>query len=126
MSPLARSLLALAALLAAADAKANPFCDSALIGDMTDNPITFHLTLAGGEVKQVPNKCAKPGSELAGESLNVCNTPMSKPKIQLAVGSRLNYSPIMVDCPSSIPGCSSLDVQVTQYCKPAGLAPVVY
>ncbi|XP_061708059.1 uncharacterized protein LOC133533792 [Cydia pomonella] len=124
MPPLARSLLALAALLAAADARANPFCDFAMIGDVTDRPITFHLTVAGGVTTTIPDKCAMPGSELAGESINVCNTPSSKPRIQLALGSDLNFSPIYIDCPGNIPGCSSLDVRVTQFCKPAGLPPV--
>ncbi|XP_047987965.1 uncharacterized protein LOC125227641 [Leguminivora glycinivorella] len=120
MSPLARSLLALAALLAAADAMSNPFCDHDMIGETSDRPITFRKTVTGGEMFSVDNRCAFPGSELAGESFDVCNV-YSKPKVRIAIGMLEIQTPfpVIVECPKDVPGCSSLDVQVTQYCRGA-------
>ncbi|XP_061707966.1 uncharacterized protein LOC133518310 [Cydia pomonella] len=119
--PLARSLLALAALLAAADATTNPFCDSLSRGQQTDDYEYFVLTGTGDATTKIPDKCSRPGRELVGDYISVCNTPYSKPQLRsLMLGTDITTIPfwaVYIGCSHTIPGCSRLEVQVTQYCK---------
>ncbi|XP_063617156.1 uncharacterized protein LOC134790315 [Cydia splendana] len=121
MSPLARSLLALAALLAAAYAKRNPFCDSLNIGDEyignQDDTINFKLTVSGEFYTVIPDKCTRPGRRLVHQYLSVCNTPNNKPTISLVKDSE-PYTAVTFDCPREVPGCTHLELNVEQVCKP--------
>ncbi|XP_063358751.1 uncharacterized protein LOC134648198 [Cydia amplana] len=123
MSPLARSLLALAALLAAADAipkLPNPFCDSLSIGKEyignRDDSIKFKLTVSGEFYTIIPDKCTRPGRRLLHQYLRVCNPPNNKPSISL-VKSSDPYTAITLDCPRDVPGCTNLELNVRQDCK---------
>ncbi|XP_063376746.1 uncharacterized protein LOC134664087 [Cydia fagiglandana] len=117
MSPLARSLLALAALLAAADAIPNPFCDSLSRGKQTyDSSETFEITATGDSVTTIPDKCARPGRRLVGDYLSVCNA-YHKPKLDTPMGIANPLGAVYITCPRSEAGCSQLKLQVTQYCE---------
>ncbi|XP_047987890.1 uncharacterized protein LOC125227591 [Leguminivora glycinivorella] len=124
MSPLARSLLALAALLAAADAEPNPFCDSLDLGRDYGFPLSnyqkFTLTVAGGKVV-IPDKCSRPGNKIVGESISVCNTPNSKPIIMPALQTQYHFKPnfalVDIRCPRDVAGCDRLKVEIWQFCE---------
>ncbi|XP_063618125.1 uncharacterized protein LOC134791005 [Cydia splendana] len=124
MSPLACSLLVLAVLIAATDALiANPFCSFLELGETDgypeDNYVDFTLTGADGSLT-IPDKCTRPGNKLIGESISVCNTPNSKPKIRQALQSDYDFAPnfgkVFISCPIEIPGCDRLQVEVMQFC----------
>ncbi|XP_061708001.1 uncharacterized protein LOC133533801 [Cydia pomonella] len=125
MSPLACSLLALAALIAAADAlKPNPYCSYLEMGQTegypTDNYVEFTLNVAGGTIT-IPDKCTRLGNMIIGEAISVCNTPNSKPEITPALQTEYQFKPnlgsVHIECPSDIDGCDRLDVEITQYCS---------
>ncbi|XP_047987833.1 uncharacterized protein LOC125227541 [Leguminivora glycinivorella] len=116
MSPLARSLLVLGALLAAADAMSNPFCDSLSRGEETGDYESFVLTGTGDAVTVIPDKCSRPGRKLVGDYLSACN-PYHTPKLSTPMGIRNSLGAVYITCARTDPGCSSLQVQVLQYCK---------
>ncbi|XP_047987764.1 uncharacterized protein LOC125227481 [Leguminivora glycinivorella] len=117
MSPLACSLIALAALFAVSNAAsvANPFCDGVSLGDSSLPPEKeFKLTVSGGDII-IPNRC-KLDRKLVGQSLSVCNTDNSMPEIHPnTIGAR-PYEKVFIDCPKSTRGCEDLELKVTQYC----------
>ncbi|XP_063375853.1 uncharacterized protein LOC134663414 isoform X2 [Cydia fagiglandana] len=124
MSPLACSLLVLAALIAATDALlANPFCNYLELGETEGYPennyVDFTLTVAGGIIT-IPDKCSRPGNKLIGEAITVCNVPNSKPGITQALQTQYHFKPnfalVNIYCPSDIPGCDRLKVKVMQFC----------
>ncbi|XP_061707970.1 uncharacterized protein LOC133518314 [Cydia pomonella] len=121
MSPLARSLLALAALLAAADALANPYCDYLTIGRNYyadgDNVIKYTLTVSGEFYTIIPDKCSRPGRRLVHQTLVVCNDPNNVPRISLVKHSD-PYTAVTIECPRDVPGCLNLELHVRQDCKP--------
>ncbi|XP_063617159.1 uncharacterized protein LOC134790318 [Cydia splendana] len=119
MSPLACSLLALIALFVAdALSKPNPFCSKVELGNQTKEFIVFSLTVTGGDIT-VPDKSTRPGRELVGEVVSVCNTPNWQPKITPAMMSDYHFKPnfalFNIDCPRNITGCDKLDLRVTQF-----------
>ncbi|XP_061708058.1 uncharacterized protein LOC133518397 [Cydia pomonella] len=116
MSPLARSLLALAALLAAADAMTNPFCDSLSRREQTDDYETFVITGTGDSVTEIPDKCTRPGRKLVGDYLSVCNA-YHRPKLATPMGIAHPLGAVYITCPKTVDGCSRLQLHVTQYCK---------
>ncbi|XP_047987868.1 uncharacterized protein LOC125227570 [Leguminivora glycinivorella] len=122
MSPLARSLLALAALIAAADAELPNYCSNERTGKQVgipaDNVEKFTLTVSGGLVR-IPDKCTRPGNKMIGEYKSVCNIPNYQPKIRHILKTHRRYydSEIYIDCPSNITGCDSLKLEITQYCQ---------
>ncbi|XP_063529606.1 uncharacterized protein LOC134740883 [Cydia strobilella] len=124
MSPLACSLLALAALFAATDALfPNPYCSFLEMGKTDgypqDNEVDFTITVAGGYIT-IPDRCTRPGNKLVGQSISVCNAPNSKPEIIVPLRTdyrRPNFGSLYIHCPSGFPGCDRLEVHVWQYCE---------
>ncbi|XP_063375777.1 uncharacterized protein LOC134663345 [Cydia fagiglandana] len=110
-------LLALAPLLAAARTYDPKYCDLKLIrGLETEEYIDFNIITPDGLVN-IDDKCSRAGRELVGEDVAVCNYPFSKPIISTLVGADNQFKTVSIDCPSGIPGCSHLNVNVRQYCK---------
>ncbi|XP_047987891.1 uncharacterized protein LOC125227593 [Leguminivora glycinivorella] len=93
MSPLACSLLALAALLAAADGK----CATKDVGQKTKVPVAITPTKVNppGATVTISNGC-DPGSVI-GETVRVCNNDddTCTPTVDIADGQ---YSPVQVGC----------------------------
>ncbi|XP_061707967.1 uncharacterized protein LOC133533802 [Cydia pomonella] len=125
MLPLARSLLALAALLSVTEARlANPFCSDLHLGKddgyPKNNYVDFTITVSGGTIT-IPDKCSRPGNKIVGESISICNTPNSKPEIWQALQTEYHFKPnfalFHIDCPSNIAGCDRLKVEIRQYCE---------
>ncbi|XP_061708012.1 uncharacterized protein LOC133518356 [Cydia pomonella] len=118
MSPLACSLVALAALFAVSDARGprtvDPFCSSSYLGDAWGAPHAFKLTVSGGDV-EIPDRC-KEGRILVGQDISVCNSPNSNPEVHPFHFGQYPFKKVYIDCPHSTRGCSSLEVKVTQYC----------
>ncbi|XP_047987588.1 uncharacterized protein LOC125227341 [Leguminivora glycinivorella] len=109
MSPLARSLLALAALLAAADAQYRQ-CTTKSWGTTTRNPVPLlpiHVAYPGGLIR-IPNDSCENGI-LAGGKIKCCNsTPNGKyppPDIEISDGIDVRLADPM--------GC---DCSITEYC----------
>ncbi|XP_047987932.1 uncharacterized protein LOC125227620 [Leguminivora glycinivorella] len=120
MSPLACSLLALAALLAAADGVMPPFCGHLWLGRRTIDKIEFVLTVSGGVVN-IPDKCSLPGRRLVGEDFTACNEPNYTPTIRQAYkppnDKTPNFAMVDIECPSNFTGCNQLALKVEQYCE---------
>ncbi|XP_061707996.1 uncharacterized protein LOC133518340 [Cydia pomonella] len=108
MSPLARSLLALAALLATADAE----CVTKEVGHKTEVPISIgskHLSGQDQEQDVVISDYCKP-SPVLGETVRVCSHVTGcVPTIDIGNGQ---YSPAKVGC-NCPDGC---ELDGTQYC----------
>ncbi|XP_061707998.1 uncharacterized protein LOC133518342 [Cydia pomonella] len=115
MSPLARSLLALAALLAAADAQEQ--CTTKTVGQVTNHhvPLTpVHVDPPGRRVI-IPKGACEPYFREVGETIVCCNR---NPNF---------YPPPTIDVPDYPPNLSPVDVRVsdplgcdcriTQYCS---------
>ncbi|XP_047987829.1 uncharacterized protein LOC125227536 [Leguminivora glycinivorella] len=93
MSPLACSLLALTALLAAADAvMPPPDCTSVTLGKVTEDVTTFSLNVGGGDVR-IPDKCTRPGRKLVGVKIEACLSPEKKIKITQALQTAPDFPP---------------------------------
>ncbi|XP_063529951.1 uncharacterized protein LOC134741111 [Cydia strobilella] len=116
MSPLACCLVALAALFAVSDANMiNPFCSSVSLGESMVHEVTFNMNVSGGDVF-IPNKCPE-DHDLKGQDLNVCNIPNSMPEVHTFTIGKHPFEKVYIDCPNNTRGCSSLELQVTQYCE---------
>ncbi|XP_061708056.1 uncharacterized protein LOC133518396 [Cydia pomonella] len=120
MSPLACSLLALAALFAVSNAKnvhiPNPFCDERMRGIEGDSSEHFKMTVSGGVVN-IPDNCTRLGRKLVGEDVSVCNAPYSKPLLRSVFGLSNKFGILGIDCPTNTNGCMTLELDVTQHCK---------
>ncbi|XP_061728831.1 uncharacterized protein LOC133533796 [Cydia pomonella] len=122
MSPLTRSLVAFAALLAAADANSvfanadsNPFCNSVATGNQRSDGapwqrpnFVFEVSRPSGTV-DIPDKCSQSGKTLVAQSIYACSRA-GPPSI--SVGGQ-QFSPITVMCPDTAGGCS---FNVSQFC----------
>ncbi|XP_061707997.1 uncharacterized protein LOC133518341 [Cydia pomonella] len=115
MSPLARSLLALAALLAAADAQGQ--CTTKTVGQVTNHPVYIgpvHIDPPAEEVDIDDGACG-PYRKAVGEKIVCCNTSLYP-----------NYPPPNIDGPYYPPYLSPFtvsvvdprgcDCHITQYC----------
>ncbi|XP_063376756.1 uncharacterized protein LOC134664099 [Cydia fagiglandana] len=135
MSPLARSLLALGALLAAADAhvwlmeNARPGCAGFRIAirrydgnPMEDISFELRATKTGsGALHDIPDYCAKYGVAIQYQTVEVCNdyegptsAPRKPPKVH-PLGED-TMSPVYATCKGI--ECGPLVFYVTQRCVP--------
>ncbi|XP_063617953.1 uncharacterized protein LOC134790897 [Cydia splendana] len=116
MSPLVRSLLALAALLAAADAQQQQ-CTTKYVGQQTNHPVpinSVHVPYPGATVTIYGEACG-PYRKPVGEKIVCCNSsPYSYYIPPEIVGPAYppNLSPFDVHCQDPA-GC---DCHITQYC----------
>ncbi|XP_047987843.1 uncharacterized protein LOC125227549 [Leguminivora glycinivorella] len=136
MSPLARSLLALGALLAAADANVweleslRPNCAGFRISarrydgkPMEDIIYELRALKTGsGGFHDIPNYCAKYGVDIEYQSVVVCNeyegrtsAPRKPPKVRPL--SEDTMSPVYASC-KGVRECGPLIFRVTQRCLP--------
>ncbi|XP_047987652.1 uncharacterized protein LOC125227387 [Leguminivora glycinivorella] len=119
MSPLACSVVALAALFAVSNAASveDPFCANLFLGDSSLQPGTeFTMNVSGGEVI-IPNRCPLASPNLWGQYLKVCNEETSLPEIRPFTFGGRPYEKVNIDCPKSTRGCDRLELKVTQLCN---------
>ncbi|XP_061728824.1 uncharacterized protein LOC133533790 [Cydia pomonella] len=112
MSPLARSLLALAALLAAADANGYN-CVTKTIGQVTSNfkPLSPVVLPYGYSEIQINDYCAP--LRHVGERITVCNNSPNQPKPIIHDPPYGQLSPAGVDC-SDASQCTA--DPIVEYC----------
>ncbi|XP_063529605.1 uncharacterized protein LOC134740882 [Cydia strobilella] len=131
MTPLARSLVAFAALLAAADASSsyasadssssyvsadsNPFCNSVATGTQSSYgqpwqrpSFVFELFERSGKVN-IPDKCSRSGKKLVAQSIYGCS--IRGPPAIFVDGQ---FSPVTITCPNIDGGCS---LNISQFCE---------
>ncbi|XP_063359134.1 uncharacterized protein LOC134648544 [Cydia amplana] len=115
MSPIALPLLAVAVLLAAADAQSN--CKTVLFGVTTSDPINFIPAQyqSGGARLFMDNECQKQQRRmLAGELVTVCDYNPNGVAPDIIEAYPPQFSPVDVRCPD---GCPSGGVaKIVQYC----------
>ncbi|XP_047987578.1 uncharacterized protein LOC125227330 [Leguminivora glycinivorella] len=94
MSPLARSLLALAALLAAADAD----CSTEMIGHVTKTDAGWNLYEAapGGDVIYLPKTYYI--TDTVGAKIIACNKDPSAPPPVIEVATPTQFSKVTIAC----------------------------
>ncbi|XP_061708061.1 uncharacterized protein LOC133533794 [Cydia pomonella] len=115
LSPIARSLLALAVLLAAADAQTN--CKTVLFGVATNIPINFTPAeyQAGGARLYMDNECQKQQRRmLAGELVTACDYSQYGVAPDISEVYPPQFSPVDVRCPDGCPGGGV--TKIVQYC----------
>ncbi|XP_063618130.1 uncharacterized protein LOC134791009 [Cydia splendana] len=115
MSPVTRSLLALAVLVAAADAQSN--CRTVLFGVATSDPINFQPTQynAGGARLYMENECQNQQRRmLAGELVTACDYNPNGVAPDITEVSPPQFSPVDVRCLDGCPGGGI--VKIVQYC----------
>ncbi|XP_063529949.1 uncharacterized protein LOC134741109 [Cydia strobilella] len=115
MSPIARFLLALAVLLAAADAQSN--CKTALFGVATSDPINFLPAeyKAGGSRLLMDNECQKQKQRmLVGELVTACDYNPNGVAPDITEVYPPQFSPVDVRCPDGCPGGGV--AKIVQYC----------
>ncbi|XP_047987716.1 uncharacterized protein LOC125227441 [Leguminivora glycinivorella] len=137
MSPLARSLLALAALFAAVDATAwdpygheqgcSGFAMAVRVSVEPQQRVNFDVTARTSEaIHDIPDRCAKIGGVIQYQRVEVCNafrgltsSARKAPKVNYLRDDTL--SPIYASCDGDSE-CGPLVIHVTQACNPVPLA----
>ncbi|XP_047987943.1 uncharacterized protein LOC125227630 [Leguminivora glycinivorella] len=118
MSPLARSLLVLATLLAVAGALANPSCSSVVLGpgggkDPYNSTQEINNSDQASGTVNIPDKCTDSEKHLVSQDVGACSKGGSAPHITV-MGNR--FSPVVITCPEDAGGCPVVELYVMQYC----------